>query len=194
MNAAEIAVVVEVNINADLAWVPLPPRPWPTHVHLRRAANDRDVALFFGTLCSSTRSATSVRDLLTNFPQVLSGGVAVVAHQREVLPSCCCGLEHWREWQKVLPTGESPWTGHDPAPLVERTTDAVLVWSDGGMGGKPNEDPVVFTHQDFERALHQASDELFGFLAPLEAWLKGVTPEHAQSVVHQFSGAFLDEE
>ncbi len=66
---------------------------------------------------------------------VLPGGIQVVCKDRDttISPSCCCGLETWRQWIDFLQTGESPWLGHDPSPWVEGLGDVVRIWSDGGM-------------------------------------------------------------
>lgn len=50
-----------------------------------------------------------------------------------ILPSCCCGLESWREWTAV-PRGGQSWLGHSPAPWVEHLDNAVRIWPDGGLG------------------------------------------------------------
>lgn len=50
---------------------------------------------------------------------ILPGGIQVISEEKVIAPSCCCGLETWREWVEFLETGESPWLGHDPSPWVE---------------------------------------------------------------------------
>jgi hypothetical protein len=37
------------------------------------------------------------------------------AKDLEITPSCCCGLETWREWRGVI-DGGAVWLGHDPTP------------------------------------------------------------------------------
>lgn len=58
-------------------------------------------------------------------------------------PSCCCGLEDWREWVSV-PRGGQPWLGHSPTPWIEHLDGAVRIWPDGGMGkGRPPADRAI---------------------------------------------------
>jgi hypothetical protein len=58
---------------------------------------------------------------------VLPGGIQVVCTGQDTIsPSCCCGLETWREWIDFLKTGQSPWLGHDPSPWVEGLGDIIL--------------------------------------------------------------------
>ena len=186
-----IHAVVEVAIREECVWSAPPERPWPEFVRLWHATSGAHVSLVVGTLSSYGAEAKSSEQLVEEFPDVLPGGLAVVTSDVEIMPSCCCGLEHWREWEQVLATGQSPWTGHDPAPLVERTRDGVLVWSDGGMGPKPSERPIAFTTEEFSKALRDATNDLHEFLHPLQQWLEVHTPEQASKIVDLFKGTFL---
>lgn len=58
---------------------------------------------------------------------VLPGGIQVIDAQKTISPSCCCGLETWREWLDFLKTGKSPWLGHDPSPFVENWGDVIRI-------------------------------------------------------------------
>jgi hypothetical protein len=136
--------------------------------------------------------AASPAALLADFPNALPGGLAVISADREILPSCCCGLESWSEWEKVLVAGHVPWTGHDPAPLVEIVDDKVQVWSDGAMGDKPtNELPILFTCEDFLAAITRVRNDLEGFIAPLDEWLCVHAPSEANDLRQHFRTAFI---
>jgi hypothetical protein len=192
----EIHAVVEVAIRRDRMWVPLPPEPWPNFVRLSRSTSLDDVALVMGVISSYGRkgdgAASSMAELLADFPCILPGGLAVGSGARQVLPSCCSGLEHWSEWKRVVPEGLSPWTGHDPAPLVEVADDEVRIWSDGAMGEKPTDEvPIVFTLQDFENALVNVEDDLEEFLEPLGTWLGTHASSEANAFVERFRAAFM---
>jgi hypothetical protein len=130
--------------------------------------------------------------MLTEFPHVLPGGIGVVSDERAIMPSCCCGLEHWHEWREVLTTGHSPWTGHDPAPLVEPHDDVVQVWSDGGMGEKPShETPITFRRSDFALAVETVAQDLGDFLHPLREWLDVHAPQASADLVSKFAERFV---
>ena len=136
--------------------------------------------------------ASSAKAVLTDIPHVLPGGIAVLAAERQILPSCCCGLETWTEWEKILATGQSPWTGHDPAPLVEVLGDQVHVWSDGGMGEKPRDEvPILFSHAEFHSAITGVRKDLEGFLEPLGTWLRTHAPDEADEFIRKFAATFL---
>lgn len=193
----EIHAVAEVALEKDGIWVDLPAEPWPHFVRLSPAATEEEVALVVGTLSCYGRSedgpAQSAEALIRTFPEVLPGGLAVVGSTQSVFPSCCCGLETWSEWLKVLYGGGSPWMGHDPAPLVEVLDGHVYVWSDGAMGNKPeSESPLVFTSEQFDRAVQRAATDLAGFMLPLNSWLKVHAPRSARAIAQKFENAFVN--
>lgn len=194
VSSPEVHAVVEV-VRSECAWPPLSSGPGPQFVRLWHATPDGDVSLVLATLASygrRTGTAASIEELLAEFPKILPGGFAVISSKKDIMPSCCCGLESWREWDKVVADGESPWTGHDPAPLVEVVGGQVLVWTDGAMGSKPaNEVPIVFTTSDFAEAVGRAAADLSAFLTPLQDWLDARAPVHSATVVRLFKEAFL---
>jgi hypothetical protein len=127
------------------------------------------------------------------FPSVLPGGFAVVGSEHTVFPSCCCGLETWSEWLKVLKGGGTPWMGHDPSPLVEVLEGNVYVWSDGALGNKPQaESPLVFTSQQFDHAVHKAAADIGGFMLPLNSWLKMHAARSAYAIAEKFKNTFIN--
>src|SRR5262245_15783912 len=65
-------------------------------------ATYNDVASF-GSVESVARALERADDL------ILPGGLMVRAGDLIISPSCCCGLETWREWYDVAPGGSSPW-------------------------------------------------------------------------------------
>jgi len=192
----KIHAVVDVNVRTEGLWAPLPSEPWPPFVRLHRSAPAEHVALVVGVLSSYGRDsespATSPADLLTDFPGVLPGGLAVVSADRTLLPGCCCGLESWTEWCDLLESGRAPWTGHDPAPLVEAARGAVRVWPDGALGGTtPLGSPVTFSKDDFLGELARVAGDLEAFLGPLRAWLDQAAPQEAADLVARFVAAFV---
>lgn len=193
----EIHAVVEVAVQREGLWVSLPPEPWPHFVRLSPATTEEEVALVVGTLSCYGRSqrspAQSAEVLGKSFPEVLPGGFAVVGSDRTVFPSCCCGLETWADWTKVLHGGGTPWMGHDPSPLVEVLEGHVYVWSDGALGHKPeSESPLTFTSDQFDHAVRRAANDIAGFVLPLRSWLETHAPRNAKAIVQRFRDAFVD--
>jgi hypothetical protein len=192
----EIQALAEVAVQKEGLWVDLPAEPWPQFVRLSPATTEEEVALVVGTLSSYGRSqrtpAQSAEDLVKTFPAVLPGGLAVVGSEHTVFPSCCCGLETWSEWLKVLKGGGSPWMGHDPSPLVEVLDGHVYVWSDGALGSKPeSESPLVFTSEQFDQAVRRAARDIDGFMLPFKSWLKMHAPRSAHAIAEKFKNAFV---
>lgn len=192
----KIHAVAEVARPKNELWFELPLEPWPTFVRLSRATTAEEVALVVATLCCYGRSqdgpADSAEALAKKFPAVLPGGFEVSGLGRTISPSCCCGLETWRDWTRVLSGGGSPWTGHDPSPLVEVLDGNVYVWSDGGLGSKPvAESPLKFTSEQFENAVRKAAADLEGFVFPLRAWLDIHAPRQARKVSERFHRVFI---
>jgi hypothetical protein len=196
VTSAELHAVVEVAVTTESLWFPLPRQPWPQFVRLSGSTSPTDVAVFLVVASSYGRGdsapAASPEALLHDFPQVLPGGIAVVTPERGVFPGCCCGLESWTEWKQIVPTGFTPWTGHDPSPLVEVVGDEIQVWSNGGMGSKPaGEVPVIFTRPDFVRAIEQVDRDLHDFRQPLRRWLDEHAPRYAKRLVERFDSRFI---
>lgn len=89
-----------------------------------------------------------------------------------VVPGCCCCLEDWREWIRVLTDG-SPWLGHDPGPEVEVIGEALRVWQDGGPDrerGRWAEQRVDLPRRALPQLLLGVQQELVGFLGVLAEW------------------------
>ncbi len=61
----------------------------------------------------------NLADIVAAKTLVLPGGIGGYANQELIIiPGCCCGLESWRDWERFLTTGNSPWCGHDPETEV----------------------------------------------------------------------------
>src|SRR5688572_23031566 len=103
---------------------------------------------------------------------ILPGGVQASAGEREINPGCCCGLEGWREWLTRVGPNDSPWTGHDPAPLVERDGDVVRVWSDGGLSQAPDAFAIEFEQSRFASELGRVELELRELLQLVGEWAR----------------------
>lgn len=104
---------------------------------------------------------------------VVSGGIRAIAPGFDLVPSCCCGLESWRDWYGIEPGGQSPWLGHDPAPYVDCTPDEAILWTDGPEHSGPS---LSVSYADLSSALAEVQAALTGFVGRLEAWLAANAP------------------
>jgi len=122
---------------------------------------------------------------------VLPGGIQVILGDKFIPPSCCCGLETWREWQDFLKTGESPWLGHDPSPWVERRSDIVRIWSNGGMGESvENAFHIDIPYPDFREGLKTVERDLQAFLFCIDSWAREISFEQPNALVQKFDRCF----
>ncbi len=121
---------------------------------------------------------------------ILPGGIQTVSEDQVIPPSCCCGLETWREWRDFLKTGDSPWLGHDPSPWLESKDDVILIWSDGGMMPVKNAFHIDASQSDFEQALKLVEQDLQEFLFSIESWARDISFARAKELFHKFDECF----
>ncbi|KAF3883832.1 MULTISPECIES: hypothetical protein [Nostocales] len=96
-----------------------------------------------------------------------TGGLQVrTATDKVINPSCCCGLETWRDWLRFVKKGQSPWLGHDPSPWVEKVGGLVRVWSDKGAKAFH----IDFEQSKFEAELSKVQQDLNALLERSEDW------------------------
>lgn len=127
---------------------------------------------------------------------ILPGGIQVIDELQNIIsPSCCCGLETWREWVDFLKTGETPWLGHDPSPFVENRDDVVRIWSDGGIdysaGQFVNNAFYIDVSRDrFAKALILVEQDLQAFLFCIDSWAKEVGFRESSKLCQKFDEYF----
>jgi hypothetical protein len=150
-----------------------------------------DVALVVAQLASYGGDRSSFAELLEAFPGVLPGGLAAVHDGLVIPPSCCCGLEGWRDWEALLEDGTSPWLGHDPSPWVELVDDSFVVWADQRDATRPPTARVLFTPHQLRAALLRANDDVSAFVSTLRAWLAERDPGRAGAIADKFYETFV---
>ncbi|AKG36178.1 hypothetical protein [Paenibacillus durus] len=70
-------------------------------------------------------------ELLVKDSVAILGGIAFFESENKlIMPSCCCGLEQFRDIYNSVTKKESPWLGHDPFPVITYIGDLARVWSD----------------------------------------------------------------
>eukprot|EP00112_Aurelia_sp_Birch-Aquarium-sp1_P008686 Seg19621.2 transcript_id=Seg19621.2/GoldUCD/mRNA.D3Y31 product="hypothetical protein" protein_id=Seg19621.2/GoldUCD/D3Y31 len=130
---------------------------------------DISMGTFFSTLLYGG-DPTSVDDLITELREedefAVYGGFQISDGSVTIGPSCCCGLENWREWRELLNDGVSPWLGHDPTAWAELDEGYVVVWPDEGRAGAC----VRVSKSEYSEKLAVAEEQLCGFLKKLNEW------------------------
>jgi hypothetical protein len=132
-----------------------------------------------------------LREIIAAESLVLAGGIQAIFKEKIISPSCCCGLEGWREWQDFLQTGETPWLGHDPSPWIDRVGDMIRIWSDGGLGDSiENTFKIEVTCTEFDRALEIVERDLLGFRLCMESWCEAVEFDLASRLAEKVNQCF----
>ncbi|NEQ68301.1 MAG: hypothetical protein F6K21_22930 [Symploca sp. SIO2D2] len=132
-----------------------------------------------------------LRDILKAEGLVLPGGIQVISEgKKPISPSCCGGLETWREWIDFLQTGDSPWLGHDPSPWMENQGYFIRIWSDGGMEPAKNAFYIDVSRSDFERGLRQVEQELQAFLFCIESWAQEIEFAESRELLQKVDECF----
>jgi hypothetical protein len=170
------------------------PPPWEPRsqfIALSAQSTDEEVLLVVAQLARYGHGgdeSTSFEGLVAEFPRITPGGLAASDSETTVEPSCCCGLEMWRDWHQLRLDGSGPWLGHDPAPWVEKRGDEYLVWPDGGLDPVPMERlrPVCFSARELDEALTGVENDLKAFAERLRTWTDARAPQSAPALASAF--------
>ncbi len=140
----------------------------------------------YGQTSIAAEPADAAAAIILRADFIAPGGLAAIGEgTARIFPSCCCGIEEWREWQLLLEGGASPWLGHSPSPWVECVGAAYRVWSDGGMGEEPA-GPLVhvdFSREELRAALEAAESDVRGFLRRVDVWAGHRAPDERDALV-----------
>lgn len=200
MNDPALHAIIEISGGPD-SWVSTPPEPWPRYVRLFDRTCSEHVGLVVYVLSwynsvSEKIPSLSPQDIAKEESLVLPGGLAATNSVQTISPSCCAGLEDWRDWFKLLDGSGSPWLGHDPSPFVEKTDAGFIVWPDGGLGEPlPAEtDAIPFTRSALEKALININVDLQNFRSLLNSWFITNRIDHSEAIIKNFSKSFSIDE
>lgn len=191
---ARLYPVLEISGAPVPFWLPLVDGPAPQFVELGANTPHGEVLLALSLLSTygHDERPASAAELADDFPTIAPGGLAASDGATTVHPSCCCGLEGWREWSTLLQGGASPWLGHDPSPWVERVGGEFVVWAEGGLGEAAVETGCVrFTRSELERGLADAASALEAFAGRLTAVLVDHRVAEAKRIGDAFREAFV---
>jgi hypothetical protein len=179
-------------------WCALPEPPWPHWLMLGAKPTADDIALLlymlatYGNAGHGSQPQTPAQ-LAESGRRILPGGLSALRGDLRIDPSCCCGLETWRDWYALADTGTSPWLGHDPAPYAEREGEIFTLWADGGLGFAAAEPvaSICFDHGELAAALRNVETALEGFEAGLRAYLRHHHPQYAEPIADNFVSGFV---
>jgi hypothetical protein len=142
-----------------------------------------------------TLSAAAIFTHLVNAEAlILQGGLRLsdTATGVTVLPGCCCGLEHWRNWWDMTEPATwnttRLWLGHDPHAYIERLPGdgtSLRVWADE-QESAPH---IDLSAETLPPLLHNVQRDLEGFLQRLAEWTAAVAPDHPE-FTHTLPEAF----
>ncbi|MDX3487395.1 MULTISPECIES: hypothetical protein [Streptomyces] len=126
--------------------------------------------------------ASFLHGLLTFDDLFASGGLRVVDGSTGVtlLPGCCSGLEDWRGMYGVLDGTGSPFLGHDPDPVVDRSGASVRLVVDFEQSDSP---VIELSAVELRRLLDGVGRDLADFLALASDWVRRHLPDHAEPVI-----------
>ncbi len=177
----------------------LPDPPYPSSVRLHGHMTDLELGLVVAELARyrSVQTERSPTQMLERFVQrtslVVAGGLQARKGDLVIAPSCCCGLETWREWV-ALTSGENRlWMGHSPSPWVEQTAAGYRLWSDEFEQGSvrpPDVYAIDFSQAELRRAVTTVQIDLLDFLAELNRWAGTLAPDVGPAFAQAIDRAF----
>ena len=166
-------------------------------IRLSAEMSQPEIGLFFAQLVRYNRIDFSesqeaiLKEILAADGLALAGGIQAIFEEQVISPSCCCGLEGWREWQDFLKTNKTPWLGHDPSPWIEQVDDVIRIWSDGGLGDSMKDAfKIEVNRPAFERELQAVERDLLGFRFCIERWCESVGFEQASELAEKIKRCF----
>jgi hypothetical protein len=166
-------------------------------IRLSGEITDQEIGLFFAKLVQynqldfSGESHTVLDRILNAESLILPGGLQATFEHQSIAPSCCCGLEDWREWQGFLTTGESPWLGHDPMPWVEAKNGQISIWSDSDLGESIQQAfQIEVSRSAFRQALQNVEQDLQNFLYCIDSWAQTIGFNPSKHLAQKISECF----
>lgn len=133
----------------------------------------------------------------------MSGGLLFQEDEKVITPSCCCGLEQWKEIVDDIKAKKRPWLGHDPWGTCIYEEDKTIVCSDDiSILQEKNKDKVaaseeieivkiIYTDKELEVLFHQIETDMQEFIqGPLKKRILELAPEIAEEFCDAWSFYF----
>jgi hypothetical protein len=167
-----LEAVAELNWCKDVAWARR--GEFGELVVLNAETRDDDVARVVAALaydpeCLSDNIGQTTKNLVESERSIVAGGLRLRSGAFVLTPSCCCGLESWREWYGVRKGGQSPWLGHSPDPWIDCSGDKAIAHTDGG-GDSSDDRTLQIEYRDIRVALNKTCEDLTLFVEVLRRW------------------------
>ena len=150
---------------------------YPDFHALNGNMSDAELMAFLRTACAygdpkadvstPAEAAAFLNSLSEQANRMIAGGLMARKGEFIIEPSCCCGLEGWREWYSLSDGIGSPWLGHDPSPWVEAKDGQFVLHTDEDEQAESLTVPAG----ELAAALDQARADLDAFAAVLRAWI-----------------------
>jgi hypothetical protein len=196
-----VATVPELHPVFEVPYYASAARPWPVadvpnfgFIRLSAAPTELEFGSFIAQVVAYNRLegadtlAGAVNGIIDAKSLILPGGVQISDGTRVINPSCCCGLEGWREWHAAVASDHSPWMGHEPDAWLEFSDDRVRIWSNGD---KKTSFAIAFDRPAFAAAVAGVEGELREFLRAFKLWATAVVgPIATKALVAKIDACF----
>jgi hypothetical protein len=133
-----------------------------------------------------------LRNLANARGLIAPGGLRArdTAKDLEITPSCCCGLEAWREWREVV-DGGAVWLGHDPTPWIEQLGPTIRIWPDDSTPLQTaGESAIEIALTDLAELIDAAEVQMKGFLEQVRSWAVGLHHPEVEHLVAALDRSF----
>ena len=133
-----------------------------------------------------------MKEVLLEDEIVIAGGILFVGENKNIFPSCCCGLESWNEVLAAAICKSSPWLGHDPYPCFEYVENNIRIWSDDFRTKQSSEIYFIECDRDILiKKLKLIRNDLIKFSkGPLYKHISKHVSTYADPIVQQFEKWF----
>lgn len=144
-------------------------------------------------------SLTALMEEMKEDNVAMSGGLLFQEDDKIITPSCCCGLEQWKEIVNDIKAKQKPWLGHDPWGTCIYEDNKTIVCSDdiemyqetSKYKQKRIEEEIVkivYTNKELKILFHQMETDMQEFIqGPLKRRILELAPEIAEEFCNAWS-------
>lgn len=158
--------------------------------------------LGFNQISLSSKPIESLTVLMQDMKEnnvAMSGGLLFQEDEKIIKPSCCCGLEQWKEIVNDIKAKQKPWLGHDPWGTCIYEEDKTIVCSDdiemyqeiSKYKQKRIEEEIVkivYTNKELKILFHQIETDMQEFIqGSLRRRILELAPEIAEEFCNAWS-------
>ena len=125
---------------------------------------------------------------------ILGGGLLFSDGTQNIPPSCCCGLEDWREQVDGCLNNRSPWLGHQPSPSIQFTEEKIYVWPNDYTGEYDKNvhvekmTPIEYEPNTFRQMILNIEKDIVSFVkGPLTSRIHSLCRADAGKIIDSIS-------